>query len=143
MATSLASQKAWGSDMQADLFSGSERQEPSLLSLMLEPAIIRPVEPNGEVIPAAAIAEVIDHKGQGFSAQIQLHPTTGGMWMWSTGYSTPKGGACYQVGPKWGRFARTRQGALEHACEELRAKTANCMSQSTHAALCAWMGGLS
>ena len=53
-------------------------------------------------------------------AEIELHQHTDGRWMWSASYSLLNcSGSGYKVGPKWGRFAATRQDALRAAVDEL------------------------
>lgn len=91
----------------------------------LIPAPVRidlPVDPNGPVIrESAEIAEVLEHCGRDRSHyRIELHPHTDGLWMWATSYQISFQGGGYRVGPKWGKFAEDRAGALYHACEELR-----------------------
>lgn len=48
-------------------------------------------------------------------AEIQLHRHEDGRWMWGV---TGAGGG-YKVGPKWGKFAATRDDARRHAAAEL------------------------
>lgn len=52
-------------------------------------------------------------------AEIEVHRHIDGLWMWSASYNADLGGSGYRVGPKWGRFAQTREDALFYACEEI------------------------
>lgn len=85
-----------------------------------QPAAIRlPVDPHGGVIQGEPDETLtLPQKRLAWPlARIELHQNHDGRWMWSA--SGPSGG--YRVGPKWGRFAETRAGALHHALIELRA----------------------
>jgi len=95
---------------QLDLFAG-----------LRSPAILMPVIADGEVIQGD-IDEILrlPHKRLAWdTATIELHQHTDGRWMWSTGWNLDWQGSGYRVGPKWGKFAETRDDALHYAKEEL------------------------
>lgn len=98
-----------------------------LLDLMVDPPIIRPVDPDGLVIQGEA-DETFECRPPGWRlaypmARIELHKDKSGEWMWSVAYTLGSSqGSSYKVGPKWGKFARTRASALHWACDELRGK---------------------
>jgi len=52
-------------------------------------------------------------------AEIELHRHTNGLWMWSTSWHCNEAGSGYRVGPKWGKFAETRDDALFYAIREI------------------------
>jgi hypothetical protein len=59
-------------------------------------------------------------------AQIELYlDCETGRWMWATAYHLAVSGGGYRVGPKWGKFAATRDGALRQAQAELHEKIAD------------------
>lgn len=91
---------------------------------MMRPAPVRlPVDPNGPVTPKAQEELMLMVDG---GTRIQLHQHTDGMWMWGTSFQLKNcTGGGYQVGPKWGRFAQTREDALYHAAQELRDRIAH------------------
>lgn len=55
-------------------------------------------------------------------AQIEVHCHDDGMWMWSASFMADSEGSSYRVGPKWGKFAETREDALFFAVEELESR---------------------
>lgn len=91
--------------------------QPSLLDMMRGAPIIRPVDPLGEVIQGDP-DEVLRLKHSRLAwdiTRIELHQHSDGLWMWSVSCA----GGGYRVGPKWGKFAATRDDALHHAAQEL------------------------
>jgi len=96
----------------------------TLLDLMHEPPLER--RPGS---PPFEIAEVehldLTSKDWGFErkmASIQLGRTSCGKWVWATSYSLA---TCGRYCGVWGnerKFARSREAALHHAIEELRAR---------------------
>ena len=96
----------------------------SFMDTLIPPPIRidRPCDPNGPVIVSTAdIAEVLEYTGKNISYfRIELHPHTDGLWMWGINYQVEWRGSGYRVGPKWGKFAEDRDGALYHAREEMR-----------------------
>ncbi|MDX3805137.1 MAG: hypothetical protein QHC89_01785 [Bosea sp. (in: a-proteobacteria)] len=114
----------------------------NLLDLMREPAVKRPIDPNGHVVQGPALEQFCWRKGYR-SAEIELHPDEDGLWMWSASYSLSGSGSGYKVGRKWGRFARNRDDALYYAVEELAER----LERRTHvqdevAAVLTWARGL-
>lgn len=96
------------------------------VSLLPVPEIIRrPVEPFGSVIRDDDLVEKIETGREWRSkageawVRIELAQADGGLWMWSSSYWHNTGGASYRVGPKWGKFARSRGDAIAAACREL------------------------
>lgn len=83
-----------------------------------KPVAVRlPVDRDGSVLQGEPDETLIlPHPRMAWPlARIELHRHADGRWMWSA--STAGGG--YKVGPKWGRFAETRSGALYHAALEI------------------------
>lgn len=95
----------------------------SLLDALRSPPIIQPVSPHGEVIQGQADNSfVLPHPHLAWPlAQIDLHKHSDGTWMWGVNFSTGHHGRGYRVGPKWGKFAVTREDALFYAARELHA----------------------
>lgn len=92
-----------------------------LLGLLVAPPVVRRIEPDGTVVQGEV--DTVhrfqpDPRKRWFHAEIELHPHDG-LWMWSTTYSIGGCGGGYRVGPKWGRFARTKIDALHWAVEEM------------------------
>lgn len=89
--------------------------------------IIRtPVEPHGHVIQDDTQIETLTFgsfrlypSGSTPVVIIEIAQHIDGLWMWSTSMHGSSGGYGYRVGPKWGRFARTRQDAITAACNEI------------------------
>lgn len=62
-------------------------------------------------------------KGKGWSCPviaIQLAQHTDNSWMWAHTIYSASVGSSYRIGPKWGKFAPTREQALCAAIEEIR-----------------------
>lgn len=95
-----------------------------LFDVLRVSATIRPVEPHGSVIQCAPDETLtLPHPRMAWPyARIELHRHTDGKWMWSTSFQCGDHGNSYRVGPKWGKFAETRDDALFYACAELRSK---------------------
>jgi len=81
------------------------------------------VSPHGVVIQGQADNSfVLPHPHLVWPlAQIDLHKHSDGTWMWGVNFSTGHHGRGYRVGPKWGKFAVTREDALFYAARELHA----------------------
>lgn len=85
-------------------------------------AIVRGCDPDCPLTPNDEVMErlVLNHPKMAFDrAEIQLHQHTDGLWMWATAAHGTNGGYGYNVGPKWGRFAKTRDEALWLAADEI------------------------
>ena len=88
----------------------------SLLDLMQPAAIRRPVDPDGPVCGEVDEVLRLPHPRLAWDlARIELARHSDGLWMWGIVHCC--GG--YRVGPKWGRFAASRDAALHHARAEL------------------------
>lgn len=89
--------------------------------------IRKPVAPDGNVIQDDSLIEILEFgsfklkfgDGTRPSITIELAQHTDGLWMWSTSIYGSKSGYGYRLGPKWGKFARTRNDAIIAACNEL------------------------
>lgn len=92
-------------------------EQLDLFSALRQPAIIRPVDPMGSVVQGDPDETLtLPHPRLAWHlARIELHRHSDGTWMWSASMC----GGGYKVGPKWGRFAATRDDALHWAVEEL------------------------
>lgn len=92
-------------------------QQLDLFAALRSPAIRLPCDPHGPVIQGECDESlVLPHPRLAWPlAQIDLHRHTDGLWMWGIS----KAGGGYRVGPKWGRFAATRDDALHWAVQEL------------------------
>lgn len=91
----------------------------TLLDLMREPMIVRPVDPDGPTVKADEVLEW-GKPWSGFRyARIELHQHDDGLWMWARSFELAERAATYRVGPKWGRFAKSRADALHYAIEDL------------------------
>lgn len=75
------------------------------------------VDPKGPVIQGDPdITLILPHPRLAWPlARIELHQHDDGRWMWSASIC----GGGYKVGPKWGRFADTRDDARRLAAAEL------------------------
>jgi hypothetical protein len=102
---------------------------------MMHPAqtILRPVDPYGPIIQNDDQIEFLVHgKATLFDDQrnhisipsttIQIAQHTDGTWMWATQTHSTWSGRGYRIGPKWGKFAPTRQDAIAAACNEIEAQ---------------------
>ena len=87
---------------------------------MRSPPITRPVDPDGHVIQGEPDEVLrLPHPRLAWDiARIQLHRHSDGLWMWAIGHAV----VGFRVGPKWGRFADTRDDALYYAAQELIAR---------------------
>ncbi len=101
-----------------------------LLDLMVAPALILRVDPDGPVVQGQ-VDEVLALKNPKLpngvpTAKIELHQHSDGKWMWSTSaHLSNDGGYGYRVGPKWGKFAGCRDDALHWARKELTNRLKN------------------
>ena len=92
-------------------------------TLAVPPPIRGRSDPAGKVIPDGEVDET--HSMPGLKkherCEIQLHrDRERGLWMWGTRVQFEGGGHGYQVGPKWGQFAKERAHALHWAFDELK-----------------------
>lgn len=107
-------------------------------------AIRRPVDPDGPVIPQSEIDEVLflpHPKMAWHRAEIELHQHIDGTWMWSASFNAGGRGHSYRVGPKWGRFAATRDDALRLAVKEIEDRLIGC-GESAAVAVLNWASAL-
>lgn len=88
--------------------------------------IRKPVDPYGSVIKDDPQVEVFEFGGRrlkpsGKAAQItiEIAPHTDGLWMWSASGLIRTAYSGYRIGPKWGKFAKSRRDAITAACNEL------------------------
>lgn len=96
--------------------------------------IHRPVEPYGHVVQDDCLIERIEYgahnligstKGRKRAVpdiEIEIAQHDDGLWMWGTSSMIRGGYRGYRVGPKWGKFARTREDAIAAACNEIEAR---------------------
>lgn len=105
--------------------------------------IVLPVEPYGSVVQGDVDEFLyLPHPRLAWNrAEIELHRHDNGLWMWSTGWNCDNGGGGYRVGPKWGKFAQTRNDALFYAVRELTARFARKESLASNEIL-AWARSL-
>lgn len=96
-------------------------QQLGLFDALYAPAVVLPIDPDGHVVQG----EVDEHyflphlRLAWHRAEIELHRHENGLWMWSASYKCDQQGSGYRVGPKWGKFAETRDDALFYAVREL------------------------
>jgi hypothetical protein len=120
------------------------RDMTDLLDLMRAAATIRPVDRDGSVIQSGVheVLSLTRARSAMYLAEIELHEDrASGLWMWSTSWNTGASGQTYRVGPKWGKFADTREDALHWACVELRDRLARETGKEVSDIL-KWLGGL-
>lgn len=116
-----------------------------LLDAMIPPPIRRPVDVDGQVIPIDQIDEVLSWEGTGFwnRARIELHvDRTSGLFMWASSFGAHERGSGYRVGPKWGKFAPTRESALHWAVAEIKERMGEPRAACDRK-IVAWLDGLS
>ncbi|MBT0780551.1 hypothetical protein [Paracoccus sp. pheM1] len=89
----------------------------SLFDALRQPPVMRPVEPSGTVVQGEIDETLtLPHPRLAWPlARIELHQHVDGLWMWSVSMA----GGGYRVGPKWGKFAQSRDDARSYACDEL------------------------
>lgn len=76
-------------------------------------------------------------------AEIELHQHSDGRWMWSASFGLLNcSGHSYKVGPKWGRYAETRAGALRGAVDELTARLSDREACRSIPEIITWARGL-
>lgn len=86
------------------------------------------------VLPPNADIETIswgEFKGLGWKkplVSIQLAVHDDSRWMWAHSIYTRTFGSGYQVGPKWGKFATSRQAAISEAVREIRQRLGTSVS---------------
>lgn len=116
--------------------------QPSLFDLMRGQMIVRPCDGDGPVVQGEADETLIlPHPRLAWDrARIELHLHSDGLWMWSVSVAGDGGcGGGYKVGPKWGRFAESRDDALAFAIAEARAKIGGQIGFQDHLK---WLSGL-
>lgn len=93
----------------------------SMFDALHSPPVRRPVDPNGPVIKGdVAVFLFLKHPKLAWNrAEIKVHPGDDALWMWSTSWCLSDCGGGYQVGPKWGNFAETKEDAIYWAACEL------------------------
>lgn len=114
----------------------------SLFDVLRGPMIVRPCDGFGPVVQGEADETMIlPHPRLAWDrARIELHQHTDGLWMWSVSLSGDNGcGGGYKVGPKWGRFAASRDDALHYAVQEARDKIGGRPGFADHLK---WLDGL-
>lgn len=96
-------------------------QQLSLFDTLRGPAIRKPIDPNGRVLQGDPdVVFRLKHPRLAWDrARIELHQHTDALWMWSASFHCDNFGGGYRVGPKWGRFAQTRNDALFYAGSEI------------------------
>lgn len=95
--------------------------QPSLFDALHRPPVYRSIDPGGHVLQGDPDTTLIlPHPRLAWGrARIELHPHDG-LWMWSASFGLDGGGRGYRIGPKWGRFAETKDDALFYAIREIR-----------------------
>lgn len=95
-----------------------------LLDLMREPPVKRPVTDALGVIHGDVDETLrLEHPRMAWDrARIELHRHVDGLWIWSVSFHADGGGSGYRIGPKWGRFAKSRDDALHWAVDELHTR---------------------
>lgn len=93
----------------------------SLLDLLGPQLLVRPVDPDGQVVakPDEEFT-LVNGAATWERVRVQLHEAPEG-WMWGTSTAIGGTGCSYQIGPKWGRFACSRDEALLFARQEVLA----------------------
>jgi hypothetical protein len=85
--------------------------------------ISKPVDPIGHVLQDDEAIERIEYRSDppnGIRIEIAQHDD--GLWMWSASGTIVGIYKGYRVGPKWGKFARTRDDAIAAACNEIESR---------------------
>lgn len=114
-----------------------------LFDALRDPPVIMQVDADGPVIQGD-LDEVLTlaHPRMAWDrATIELHRHTGGLWMWSTSWNSDSGGSGYRVGPKWGKFASSRDDALFYAVREIEQRL-ELKGSADAAQIIAWARGL-
>ncbi|WP_022727266.1 hypothetical protein [Fodinicurvata sediminis] len=108
-------------------------QQLSIFDVIVPPAIRRPVEPYGNVVQEESHETLrLPHPRIAWGkARIELHQHSDGLWMWATNFNLSGWGGGYRVGPKWGKFADTRDAALHHAVQEIKGRVAKRARETT------------
>lgn len=115
--------------------------QPSLFDALRAPMIERPCDGLGPVVQGEADETLIlPHPRLAWDrGRIELHRHTDGLWMWSVLLGGEGEGGGYKVGPKWGRFAESRDDALFYAVREARKKIGDKSGYRDHLK---WLDGL-
>lgn len=115
----------------------------SLLDALRAPPVVRYISPDGPVVqgdPDEALC--LPHPRMAWDrARVELHRHTDGLWMWSASWHANGSGSGYKVGPKWGRFAETRDDALHYAVGEIEIRIGT-PDHPDEAAILTWARGL-
>ncbi len=114
-----------------------------MLALLRNPPVRRPIDPYGPVVQGDVHEHLfLPHPRLAWNrADIKLHRHTDGLWMWSTSVNCDESGRGYQVGPKWGNFAESRDDALYYAVQEI-ANHLNSSKSADARAIKAWAEAL-
>lgn len=93
-----------------------------LFDALRAPPIILPVDPDGLLIQGEVDERLcLRHPRLAWDrAEIEIHRHDDGLWMWSASWHCEMCGSGYRVGPKWGKFAESRDDALFYAISEIR-----------------------
>lgn len=103
-------------------------QQLGLFDTLRHVPVRLPVQPHGSVLHQSIepdFAFRLPHPRMAWDrAEIEIHRYEDGKWMWSASFLADSEGSSYRVGPKWGKFAETREDALFFAAEELQGRLA-------------------
>lgn len=96
----------------------------TLFDALHEPPVLLPVDPDGHVVQGDVDEFLfLPHPRLAWNhAEIELHRHDDGLWMWSASWHCDSCGHGYRVGPKWGKFAQTRDDALFYAVREITSR---------------------
>ncbi|WP_099863849.1 hypothetical protein [Pararhizobium haloflavum] len=92
-----------------------------LFDTLRKPPVTVPIEKDGPVVQGEPdeVLRLEQPRMAWDRATIELHRHTNGLWMWSASWNADGSGVGYRVGPKWGRFAESRDDALFYAVKEI------------------------
>lgn len=120
-------------------------QQLGLFDSLRQKPIRLPVQPHGSVLHASTEPDYtfrLPHSRMVWDrAEIEVHRHSDGTWMWSASFMADSEGSSYRVGPKWGKFAETREDALFFAVEELEQRLGRKTSADT-ALILKWLHAL-
>lgn len=101
-------------------------QQLGLFDSLRRPPVRLPVEAHGSVLDPSVNPDFtfrLPHPRMAWDrAEIEVHRHEDGLWMWSASFMAESEGSSYRVGPKWGKFAASREDALSFAVDELQAR---------------------
>jgi hypothetical protein len=111
-------------------------QQLGLFDTLRTPPVRVRVEPHGDVLSAELEPDftfTLPHPRMAWHrAEIEIHRHANGLWMWSISSMADMSGGGYRVGPKWGKFAETREDALFYACEEMLQRLGEKITSDVH-----------